>query len=223
MTRTPKVSINETTAYAMGWIVTDTLNGRVIWHNGGTDGFGAEIGFLPGRGVGTIVLTNQGNIGFPDSVGLWVYDRLLGNPETDYAKQSLARAKAAAEKEAARYRKPAAPRPPPASTGLVGDYQSDVLGLASLVADKGGALFLTVQKTGARLRLVPFDGAVFMVYLVPQAPFADIVASQGDAPMGFADFEPDAEGHLSRLRWQVAGQTFRWRSNRSKAPENSNP
>ena len=69
-TRMAKFSISEAVAYAMGWIVLDTPYGRVVYHNDGTNGFGARIGFLPHKGVGTIILTNQSNEGFPDAVGL---------------------------------------------------------------------------------------------------------------------------------------------------------
>jgi hypothetical protein len=210
VTRTPKVSISEEVAYAMGWIVADTPNGRALWHNGGTDGFGAQIGFLPHQGIGTVILTNQTNKGFPDALGLWVFDKLLGNPATDPVKAALVRARDQAAKQAALYRKRAAARPAPAAGDLVGDYRSDRLGPATLAAD-GGGLLLTLQQTGARLRLAPFDGALFTIMLMPEGRFAPVAAGQGDEPSGFAGFEADAEGRLSRLRWTVEGQTFLWR------------
>jgi CubicO group peptidase (beta-lactamase class C family) len=40
MTRTPKVAINEKNAYALGWVISQTPNGTVVWHNGGTTSFG---------------------------------------------------------------------------------------------------------------------------------------------------------------------------------------
>jgi hypothetical protein len=30
------------------------------------------------------VLTNEVNVGFPDAIGLWTLDRILGNPEVDH-------------------------------------------------------------------------------------------------------------------------------------------
>jgi hypothetical protein len=191
----------------MGWLISDTLNGRAIWHNGGTSGFGAHIGFLPGRGVGVIVLSNEQNKGFGDSVGLWVYDKLLGNPDFDYMQSNLDHAKAGAGKEQTLYNKPAAPRPPPELAALTGDYADDELGAAVLAAKEGG-LVLTLKETGARLKLEPFDGAVFTVRLVAEGRFAPIVAMQGDTPIGFADFQADAEGHLTRLRWTNEGQSY---------------
>jgi CubicO group peptidase (beta-lactamase class C family) len=209
VTRTPKVSISEDVAYAMGWIVVDTPNGRALWHNGGTDGFGAQIGFLPHRGIGTVILSNQGNKGFPDAIGLWVFDKLLGNPESDPLKAALTRTREQAAKEAARYRKRAAARPPPPSAELVGEYRSDILGAATLAAS-GEELLLTLKQTGAQLKLAAFDGSLFTVMLMPQGRFAAVAAGQGSEPMGFAGFEADAEGRLSRLRWTTEGQSFLW-------------
>jgi CubicO group peptidase (beta-lactamase class C family) len=207
VTRTPKVSIGESTAYAMGWIVIDTPNGRAVWHNGGTAGFGAHIGFLPHKGVGAVVLTNLENNGFPDAVGLWIYDRLLGNPETDHGKAPLARAKDEAAKKAALYRPRPATQPAPPADSLVGDYHSGTLGPATLAAE-GDGLLLTLKQTGARLRLTPFDGALFTSAPVSEERFAAVAASQGDGPNGFASFDADGEGRLSRIRWTTEGQTF---------------
>jgi CubicO group peptidase (beta-lactamase class C family) len=205
VTRTPKVALTDVVTYAMGWIISSTPNGRAIWHNGGTYGFGAHIGFLPGKGVGLIVLTNEDNEGFPDAVGLWAYDRLLGNPETDHMHSALARAKAEEAEQEKVYKKPASSRPPPDLAAVAGDYASEELGPATLAPD-GGRLLATLKETGAQLALEPFDGAVFTVRLLPQGRFARIVATQGDMPIGFADFVANPEGRLTRLRWTMRGQ-----------------
>lgn len=207
LTRTPKVSISESTAYAMGWVVIDTPNGRAVWHNGGTSGFGAHIGFLPHKGVGAVILTNLENNGFPDAVGLWLYDKLLGNPETDHRKAPLAHAKDEAAKKAALYRPRPAAQPAPPAESLVGDYHSNTLGPATLAVEDNG-LLLALKQTGARLRLTPFDGALFTAALVSEGSFAAVAAAQGGEPYSFAAFDSDAEGHLSRLRWITEGQTF---------------
>ena len=89
VTRTPKVAINDRNFYALGWLVTQTPNGDVVWHNGGTNSFGAYIGLQLDRGLGVIVLTNQQNVGFPDAVGAWLFDRMLDNPSVDYAADKL--------------------------------------------------------------------------------------------------------------------------------------
>jgi CubicO group peptidase (beta-lactamase class C family) len=38
-TRTPKVAITDKISYALGWVVSQTANGTIVWHNGGTTGF----------------------------------------------------------------------------------------------------------------------------------------------------------------------------------------
>jgi CubicO group peptidase (beta-lactamase class C family) len=83
-TRTPKVALSDKVSYAMGWVVQQTPNGSIIWHNGGTNGFGAFVGMQPDRDVGVIVLTNAQNMGYPDAIGLWLFDRILDNPEIDH-------------------------------------------------------------------------------------------------------------------------------------------
>jgi CubicO group peptidase (beta-lactamase class C family) len=83
-TRTPKVAMSDKAFYALGWIVQQTPNGDIVWHNGGTFGFGATVVLQLDRKLGVIVLSNQSNVGMPDAIGLWTIDRLLGNPMVDY-------------------------------------------------------------------------------------------------------------------------------------------
>ncbi|HEU0155695.1 MAG TPA: serine hydrolase domain-containing protein, partial [Stellaceae bacterium] len=209
VTRTPKVAISEHVLYAMGWIIDATANGRVVWHNGGTGGFGALIGFAPAQHVGFVVLSNEENKGFPDGVGLWFFDRLLGNREIDYVQKALDRVTASAAEGSVVYERPAAAHPPPDLGVLAGDYTSEVMGRATLAAADGG-LVLTLGETGAQLRLDPFDGAVFTVRLVPQGRFAAAAAGQADMPAGFADFGADGRGRLTRLRITVENQPYLW-------------
>ena len=42
-THMPKVAASATVSYALGWIVQQTPNGAVVWHNGGVAGFGAMV------------------------------------------------------------------------------------------------------------------------------------------------------------------------------------
>ena len=88
-TKTPRVGMSDTFAYAMGWVVQSTPNGRIVWHNGGTSAYGAFIGTAPDKDVGVIVLTNQTNVGFPDAIGEWTLDRLMGNPDVDHVAAKL--------------------------------------------------------------------------------------------------------------------------------------
>jgi CubicO group peptidase (beta-lactamase class C family) len=53
----------------LGWLqVPFRGNHLLLWHNGGTGGFRAFAGFVPGTGVGVIVLAND--LRSVDRVGL---------------------------------------------------------------------------------------------------------------------------------------------------------
>jgi len=209
VTRIPRVGMAPTMAYAMGWVDHATPNGLIVWHNGGTTAFGAYVGMLPDRDTGVVVLTNATNVGFPDAVGAWTMDRLLGNPETDYAARSLAAAREAAAAASAPFAPPADPRPAPPLETLAGTYDNPVFGEAELsVAD--GALALTIAATGARLPLAAWDGDVFTVQLAPEGRFEAVAENQGADPFGFAEFQIDQVGQRSRLALTLTegGETY---------------
>ena len=42
----------------LGWMVHDSEEGRIVWHNGGTGGYSSFIGFDPASQVGVVVLSN---------------------------------------------------------------------------------------------------------------------------------------------------------------------
>jgi CubicO group peptidase (beta-lactamase class C family) len=47
--------------YGMGWISVEYTDGRrLVWHNGGIDGFATHIAFLPEENLGLVILTNVG-------------------------------------------------------------------------------------------------------------------------------------------------------------------
>jgi CubicO group peptidase (beta-lactamase class C family) len=166
VTRTARVAISDKMFYANGWIVTQTPNGNIVWHNGGTDGFGAMIAMSLDKDVGVIVLTNEGNQGFPDAVGLWMLDRLLDNPAVDHAAVSLKAAKARFADTEKTFAKPVNPRPFPPLAPLAGSFVNPSFGKATLRLD-GDALVLALQESGCELKLEPWDGDVFIARVVP--------------------------------------------------------
>ena len=209
VTRTPRVAISDKVSYAMGWILQSTPNGDITWHNGGTVAFGSYIGLALDKGVGVIVLTNETNVGLPDAIGAWTFDKLLGNPEVDHVAVKLAAAQAADEAGRSRFDRPADARPPIAAGPLAGDYANPVFGDVVLTAGDGG---LTVDLTamGSKLRLSPWSGDVFTVTLLPDGGMETLVANIGPDPMGFAQFRIDASGRIDRfgLTFAEDGQEY---------------
>jgi CubicO group peptidase (beta-lactamase class C family) len=198
VTHTPKVAITEKISYAMGWIIQQTPNGTVVWHNGGTPSFGAFMGLAPDRNVGVIVLSNEGNVGFPDGLGAWILDRVLGNPKTDYLAATIKRATTGYDKDAKQFATPATSAPPPPLAPLVGSFANPGIGKAT-VSMEDNSLVMELTATGAKLKLQPWNGDVFTATLVPTEQFAALVANSGPSPAGFVQFQADKTAKLNVL------------------------
>lgn len=54
----------------LAWITTEVGGRRIVWHNGGTGGFGSFVGFDPEAGRGVVVLTNSTHTRRLDAAGL---------------------------------------------------------------------------------------------------------------------------------------------------------
>jgi hypothetical protein len=197
-TKTPKIAMSDKLAYAMGWVIQETPNGRIVWHNGGTLSYGSYIGTVPEKDIGVIVLTNEQNVGFPDAIGEWVLDRLMGNPVVDHVAARLAAAKAGFAAGEAAFAAPAARRPPPDAASLTGSFDSPSFGPVE-VSQADGGLVAVLKATGARLALDPRDGDVFTVKLVPEGRFAAVAADLGPGPVGFVQFLIGKDGKVGRF------------------------
>jgi len=198
VTHTPKVAMSDTVSYAMGWVVQQTPNGVIIWHNGGTPSFGSYVGFVAARHVGVVVLTNEANVGFPDAIGRWVLDRLLDNPKVDVAAEAFKAAKAGFDKSTRLFAKPDSPRPFPPLAPLAGTFTNASIGKA-IVTQEGGALVMRLEATGATLRLDPWDGGIFAVSFLSLDRFAALVADLGPQPSLFAEYRMDKDAKLNVL------------------------
>jgi len=139
VTRTPKVAITDKASYAMGWIIMQTPNGNIVWHNGGTPGFGAYVGLLIDKDVGVVVLTNEEETGLPDAIGAWTLDRVLGNPPHNDGKETLKKVKARFAEASKTYAKPADQRPFPLLAPLAGSFTNPSFGKA-VMRPQGDAL-----------------------------------------------------------------------------------
>jgi CubicO group peptidase (beta-lactamase class C family) len=218
VTRTPGVAINDKLLYAMGWIVSMTPHGNVIWHNGGTGGFGAFVGFSPEKHVGIVVLTNEGNNGLPESLALWIFDWILDNPPVDYVSAAFQRAKAKFEASEKTFAKPEHPRSFQPLTGLGGDFSNESFGKARLASD-GGPLVLTLKATGAQLALDPWDGDIFTTRILPTGLYASLAGNLGPMPLCFAQFQTSKEGKRDLLSLVFEdGETYVFRREAAAKP-----
>ena len=211
VTRTARVAMSDKTFYANGWSVTQTPNGNIVWHNGGTEGFGAMIAMSFDKDVGVIVLTNEDNQGFPDAVGFWALDRLLDNPVVDHAAAALKVAQAKLADTERTFAKPANPQPFLPLALLAGNFINLSFGKATLRLE-GDALVLALQESDCQLKLEPWNGDVFTARVVPSGRFVALAANIGPLPSAFAQLQIDKEGRLNLLRLSFAdGQAYEFR------------
>ena len=68
--------------YALGWNVSNYQNENIIYHFGGYPGFKAHTSFMPGKKIGLVILTNEGNVGAAasDIIAAYIYDRVTDAP-----------------------------------------------------------------------------------------------------------------------------------------------
>jgi CubicO group peptidase (beta-lactamase class C family) len=207
-TRRPKVAVNDKMSYTMGWYNYQSPNGAIIWHDGDAISFSSFVGMVPDRNIGVIILTNETNAGLPVPLGLWLLERLLGQtPKDDYVADKLQQAKADFEQKTKMFAKPANPRPFPALAPLAGNFINPSFGEAAVTL-QGDALVMAFQATGARLKLEPWDGDVFIARLMPTGQFGPIV-DLGYMTKGFVQFQMGADGKLGLLRLSTEyGQAY---------------
>ena len=209
-TRMPKVALNDQVFYALGWYNYLTPNGNILWHDGDALSFGSFVGLVPDKNIGIIILSNETNVEAPNSLGAWVLDRILGNAKHDPLAENLKNAKATFEATVKRFAKPANPRPFPELAPLTGNFVNSSFGKAVSTL-KDDSLVVEVQATGAKFKLVPWDGDIFLATLMATDQFGPIV-DLDYMTKGFAQFQMDKDGKLNLLRLSIVdGQAYEFR------------
>ena len=137
--------------------------------------------------IGVIVLTNQSNVGFPDAIGAWTFDQLLRNSPVDHVAEALKRATKEYSDNDEMFAKPANPRPFPPVAPLTGSFANPSFG-KELLKHEGDALVLELR-SGAQLKLEPWDGDIFTARLASNGRFAPVAENLGPQPSGFVQFQ----------------------------------
>jgi Domain of unknown function (DUF3471)/Beta-lactamase len=126
--------------YGMGWFMHGYRGHTLIHHGGNIDGFSSLISFVPGEGVGAVVLTNLNSTMLSYVVTFDLYDRLLGLGPVDWGPRlkgemdaMLAAAEKAKEKSEADRRPDAPPSHPLAD--YAGNYQHPGYGPFTVTLD----------------------------------------------------------------------------------------
>lgn len=139
-TQQPGVSIDATTSYGLGWILSEYKSLPVRSHDGNTLGFSSAMSYLPDSEIGIVVLANQQGSALPGLVAQRFYELALGETDSE-ASAALAyiveqRAKNEAED------------PEPFVKTLdaefiapyIGTFANDILGTVTLTQDESGTV-----------------------------------------------------------------------------------
>ena len=135
------------TSYGMGWFITAYRGHLILWHGGGAEGFTATVSFMPGKGIGMVMLANMHKTRLNSIIGYYVYDRMLGLEPVLWEKRIKKEIEKSREK--AKKIKKAGKTGSKTKTGLSraigdygGDYENHGYGIVS-IKKQGKGLILT--------------------------------------------------------------------------------
>lgn len=205
-------------AYATGWIIHSTPEGRVIEHGGGTAGYTSHVAFDPDRRFGIVILTNLSadiGTGLALPLGKYITDVLQGRTPPDYADAMLKQMRQNRAERAASFKPPANARAPRPMVDYVGMYNSPTLGDVA-VTGGGGKLSFKLGPRAIPVELTPWSGDVFVATATLPAygpnPFQEVKKLR---------FLTDAEDRIAGFEWidesDGSGQPPFWRKNKKPA------
>ncbi len=177
--RAAQVPIGKTATYGMGLTVDTTYGVSVVHHGGDMVGFHSDMMWLPGQGVGAVVLTN----GDPGWIVRDQFRRKLlevlfdGRPEADDA--AAARAKTFYEQLAAERKLLTVPADPTEAGKLAARYHNDALGDIAVTREGSATVFdFGEWRTEVASRTNP-DGTVSFVTTAPGVSGFELVVGSG--------------------------------------------
>ncbi|HLG03742.1 MAG TPA: serine hydrolase [Bacteroidia bacterium] len=144
--------------YGLGWFMADFYGKKIIWHNGGADGFLSVACFVPELNLGFVILTNSDNNNLFTALRYQLLDAYLSLPYRNYSaifRASAKRVEAIEQKELDGYRKKADALPalPVDAKEFAGTYENGAYGKMTVAAEGGklGATFEHHPKVFGRL------------------------------------------------------------------------
>ena len=133
-------------AYGLGWYLADYRDEKLVYHSGRIDGMSSFMALLPNRGLGIVVLTNQGRSSLPNAISYRVVDAYLGAPARNWSGDFLSRARHSRahrrdKRDALLAERPTDTRPSLPLDRFAGTYESALYGGVD-VRLRDGALIL---------------------------------------------------------------------------------
>jgi CubicO group peptidase (beta-lactamase class C family) len=178
-------------SYGMGFFISSYRGHKQVEHGGNIDGFSAEMIFLPGDGIGVVVLTNLDGTAVPYVVANNLLDRLLGMDQVPWSQRYLDQEMKAKESEEEAKNKNYTPHksgthPSHDRKEYSGDYGNPGYGVVS-IAEEGDHFKMTINRVTKSLEHLHYD-----VFQVPDNPFDQFAKLR-------VMFLSDANGDISSL------------------------
>lgn len=92
--------------YALGWGTLDFGGHELLTHDGGIDGFSANVSLMPSKGLGVVVLMNASSVQ-PQSIALRIWQHVQGMPLKDFVRDTTKAMEEQFEKAVEMYPDPA--------------------------------------------------------------------------------------------------------------------
>ncbi len=129
-------------AYGLGWRLHDYHGQKVVQHTGAVNYTRTQVGMIPARGIGVVVMTNLSTSNLQTALMYRVFDAFLGLPEKDWSAEYLedARRSAAASGRSAAEEADArvtGTRPSLALDGYAGTYSDNLYGDIRVALEDG--------------------------------------------------------------------------------------
>jgi Beta-lactamase/Domain of unknown function (DUF3471) len=188
--------------YAFGWMIGTYRGRRLVWHNGGIDGFHTEIALLPDDRVAVAASSNILQTNLPVAVVFHCIDTLLGEKPKPWSKNLRAEAEAAP-----------APQRPRVVTGTQPSHPLEEY--AGEYEHPGyGTLQVSLRGKGLRVQLSELDVSTkhrhFDTWTIGYAPLG------ADWPLTFLT---DADGQVSAAEMPLEPTIKPIRFERGKPPQ----
>jgi CubicO group peptidase (beta-lactamase class C family) len=188
--------------YAFGWMIGAYRGRRLVWHNGGVDGFHTEIALLPDDGIAVAASSNILQTNLPLAVVFHCIDTLLGEKPKPWSKNLRAESEAAPAPQRPRVVKGTQPSHP--LEEYAGEYEHPGY----------GTLQVSLRGKGLRVQLSELDVSTkhrhFDTWTIGYAPLG------ADWPLTFLT---DADGQVSAAEMPLEPTIKAIRFERGKPPQ----
>lgn len=175
--------------YCESWVYEEMRPYPLVWHNGGTTGYHAFVGFWPEPKIGIVILTNESTNKLAEALPHYFSDLYFGNQSRDWSREKIEETKKAEEKmKASVPKRPDLPSPSLALEEYTGTYHNEVY-LDLTVTKKDDSLVITSGPDRFEIIAVPWDRDTFSYNMI----------IFGDGNEGFVKFSQNPKGKIVRM------------------------